>query len=521
MKRNKFIACIAMLTFVGVVGAGTSAMADEIIAPVTVTEEVAPPIEEVVVPEVEDAPATDVVEPPAESEAARVATEALASVILGEWHTWLSPTYIPGLTGKGNADDIDWDQKYLGLGKVAPLCEQTVQQDWYEGTREQIDAVLADDTLTRYENGTVEDHAIVKDWTFASGDTCPPPPPAAIPCTPTGDWYTEDIAPEQTASGLLFTGSSPSPVNWLHPTSGNIQGWTGGSYTLTNVSGYQTAYRFTVNPNAVLNPGGPVKHYTSVSIEPYISNGWVAGQSGTVTITPSSLAWSSGIQSGPGSQSQPIALSAFGTLWPDNAILSQGFHLGSTNTDSTYSTVSAVTGCLTANFVPVVVVEPIIVFPYIDIACAVDENGDPVEGSEWQPSVTEGIEYNYDGEQYYTATPLEGYVIGKTEGWVIGEDGIASFDASAWTEANCTITDPPTEEPTPTPTPTVEPTPTPTPTVEPTPTPSPSVTPVVVVSNVATPTLATTGGDYLPWFGLVALIILVGSGFVIYRHRKA
>lgn len=175
---------------------------------------------------------------------------------------------------------------------------------------------------------------------------CPPPPPAAQSCVAVGDWYTEDLAPVQTETGLYFEGSTPSPVNWLHPVTGNFQGWTTASYTLADVQGWQTAYRFVVNPNA-----GSL-HYASVSVEPYISAGYIQGQSGTVTIDGTSLAWSSKIASGPGSQSQPVPLSQFGTIWPDNHFISLGFHLGSTNDSDTFSTVTAATGCVSANFVP-------------------------------------------------------------------------------------------------------------------------------------------------------------------------
>jgi len=520
VKRNKFIACIAMLTFVGVVGAGTSAMADEIIAPVTVTEEVAPPIEEVVVPEVEDAPATDIVEPPAEPEAARVAAEALAPVILGEWHTWLSPTYIPGLTGKGNADDIDWDQKYLDFGKVAPLCEQTVQQDWYEGTREQIDAVLEDGILTRYENGTVEDHAIVKDWTFASGEECPPP--LTVPSCEVSTLST-NVSTNLDANGWNFSETRTTGHNDY--VSGGLHVWTESNTSTDKAAGYHALsipFAQVGEPSIVLSDTSGGLPSIQLGVDRDGNGTWDGYLVNEGDIYGHGNWWTNktgfGVPTGGGYPSLGT-LDAYLQANPNAQIVSFGYSLGSGVLGS--ATINSITvGCQTHTFdFEELAVEPIVVHPYIDIACAVDENGDPVEGSEWQPSITEGIEYNYDGEQYYTATPLEGHIIGETEGWVIGEDGIASFDASAWTEANCTITDTPTEEPTPSPTPTVEPTPTPT--VEPTPTPSPSVTPVVAVSNVATPTLATTGGDYLPWFGLVALIILAGSGFVIYRHRKA
>ena len=172
----------------------------------------------------------------------------------------------------------------------------------------------------------------------------PTPTPDPIACTPTGDWYTEDIAPQQTDAGLLFTGQNGTAVNWLHPATGNFQGFTGATYTLADVAGYQTAYRFVIWRFAGSTG------YASVTVEPYM-NGWTSGQSGTFAITPDSLAWSSKIASGPGSQSEPVALSQFGTIWPDNQFISIGFHLGSSNTDATHSLVTKATGCIAADFV--------------------------------------------------------------------------------------------------------------------------------------------------------------------------
>lgn len=178
----------------------------------------------------------------------------------------------------------------------------------------------------------------------SSPTATPTPTPDPIACTPTGDWYTEDIAPQQTDAGLLFTGQNGTAVNWLHPATGNFQGFTGATYTLADVAGYQTAYRFVIWRFAGSTG------YASVTVEPYM-NGWTSGQSGTFAITPDSLAWSSKIASGPGSQSEPVALSQFGTIWPDNQFISIGFHLGSSNTDATHSLVTKATGCIAADFV--------------------------------------------------------------------------------------------------------------------------------------------------------------------------
>jgi hypothetical protein len=235
--------------------------------------------------------------------------------------------------GKGSVGESGFPQIRVGTDGAA-TCGRWVQTDTYPSQK------VADsfgDTL-EYK----EDWGSSSDWTFAKQADCVPP---AQTCVATGDWYTEDVAPTVTEQGLLFQGTGGAAVNWLHPVTGNIQGFTSATLSMTDVSGYQVAYRFVVNPNA-----GSL-HYGSITVEPYM-NGWVAGQSGTFTITPSSLAWSSKIASGPGSQSSPVALSEFGVLWPDNQFLAIGPHLGSANPPSTESTVTAISGCVTDSFVP-------------------------------------------------------------------------------------------------------------------------------------------------------------------------
>ena len=419
------------------------------------------------------------------------ACAALPEVVT-EWHTWASPKWFEGLSGHVGAPNDAWNQTYVGAGQIAPTaCEVTYQQDKYTGTRAQIDAVLADQVLTG--PNPYEDAALVKDWTFVSSEACPVIPPVVAPkaCTAVGDWYTEDIAPTLTNDGLLFTGSTPKPVNYLHPVTGNIQGLAGGTYTLADVAGYQTAYRIVVNPNA-----GSL-HYASVTVEPYM-NGWTAGQSGTFAVTPASLAWSSKIPTGPGSQSEPVALSQFGTIWPDNALISVGFHLGSTNDASTHSLITAVTGnCLTASFQRVVPEqpEPRVSTNSWDVTTCVE----PLNGTATITTYAVDTTYpvTFDTESW---TWVEG------EG-VAGEQYIA--DEQTVDAQECAVVVTPTPTPTPTETPSATPTVTTTPSAAP------------VVSQVASPAaLASTGSNGIMWIAFIATLLIVAGCVIFLLTRK-
>lgn len=171
--------------------------------------------------------------------------------------------------------------------------------------------------------------------------------PAAELCTVTGTPYTEDGFPLFTVDGQRYgnpDASQPAPghaLNWLVPVHGNLQGFTTASYTISSASGYQAAFRFVLLANGTSG-------YTSVTAEPYL-NGWVAGQTGTFTITPATLVWNSHILSGPGSQGSPVSITAMAALIPNNELQSEGIHSGSTFAPGQYTTVSQITGCVSFN----------------------------------------------------------------------------------------------------------------------------------------------------------------------------
>lgn len=266
--------------------------------------------------------------------------------LITEWHTWLAPgTTAP--TGHVSLGAEYFPQTSLGAGQIAPQCEQVVQQDKYTGSRQALDALYA--AGLTWTNGHASDndaHGVkVVDWTVVVGDKCPPVIPPAQTCVPaSGDWYSEDVAPVQTETGLLFQGQGAA-VDWYHPVSGNLQGFTTQSITFTGVAGYQPSVTLVLNRNGTSG-------YANLVAEWYM-NGGSASTDGTFTVTPSTLFWTNKIASGAGSQSDPQPLSFFVQQWPNNQLLAIGPHLGSAQQADTHSTVTAVSGCVTDSFVPV------------------------------------------------------------------------------------------------------------------------------------------------------------------------
>jgi len=173
-----------------------------------------------------------------------------------------------------------------------------------------------------------------------------PTPPAAVSCVPTGNWYTEDAAPVQTDDGLYFEGQGKA-VDWYQYVTGNLQGLGSQSLTFAQVQGYQPSFTIVFFRNTT----GPNTGYANLVAEWYM-NGGSPSTNGTFSVTPSTLFWTNKITSGAGSQGDPQPLSFFSNLWPNNSLISLGAHLGSAQTSETHSLVTAVGGCVTANFVP-------------------------------------------------------------------------------------------------------------------------------------------------------------------------
>jgi LPXTG-motif cell wall-anchored protein len=76
----------------------------------------------------------------------------------------------------------------------------------YTGTREQIDAILADGMLTN--EGSPEDSKIVVSWKFVSSDVCPTATPTPTP-TPT---VTVTPTPTETPTPVVTVTPEPTPA---------------------------------------------------------------------------------------------------------------------------------------------------------------------------------------------------------------------------------------------------------------------------------------------------------------------
>lgn len=145
------------------------------------------------------------------------------------WVTWETPVWFPGLNGHVGAPANAFPQTLVGIGQITPTdCETTYQQDRYVGTQAEIDAVLADHTLTGPPN-PYEDGSIVEDWRFVSTDTCPPPGDDVIPVPAL--FAAQPSAPNCNTDGVLptFDGSQfPNVTFQINPE------FTGpGEYVLT------------------------------------------------------------------------------------------------------------------------------------------------------------------------------------------------------------------------------------------------------------------------------------------------
>lgn len=131
----------------------------------------------------------------------------------GEWCAgWFTSLTTYLTANPQGADDVSWPQTILGAGKLVSECGTQVQQDYWAGTREQINAILADGQLTR-PDGTPEDSQVVRDWEFADGGDCPPVveeppalPPVVVPPVEPPVVVTHVTPPQE----LAYTGASPA-----------------------------------------------------------------------------------------------------------------------------------------------------------------------------------------------------------------------------------------------------------------------------------------------------------------------
>lgn len=364
----------------------------------------------------------------------------------------------------------------------------TIQNDIWKydvgDHRTLADQIIASGSLDNYA-----DSSIFISVTWTTETACPPPPPVQQQCSASnesyGAYYTEDTAPVEVVGGLEFTGTGNGPVDTYHAESVPLAGINGLGYTIaSNTSGgADPAYVLEVYTTGT---GG----YTTLSWEPY-QNGQSIDASGTFTGLESGNWWSSHIASGPGSQSSPISLAAFSTMYPTANIISHGVHLGSAESTTTavVSSTEFLCGSTTFGLVKPTQPEPIVTNV---------------------PATTTDCTTNIDTT--VTTTTTTPYVYdADSNTWVLGTPVITT----ATTTAPATVKEcPPAVIVTP---------PATTPTATPTPLP-------VALSSNSTPTATETGNlphtgsnlDYAPMtLGIAIAGGLLGLALLLIRRRRA
>lgn len=149
-------------------------------ATVALADETAPPAEDQVV--AVEQPAAAPAPAPAPEEQTPVSAPSKEKKVekppvLTEWYTWRMPA--------GSSDqNVKFPQALVGAGIIdSTECGVWYQQDKYVGTRDEIDAVLDGDKLTKGE-----DYGVVKDWSFSYGGDCKPDKPTKDPLVVYGEF---------------------------------------------------------------------------------------------------------------------------------------------------------------------------------------------------------------------------------------------------------------------------------------------------------------------------------------------
>jgi hypothetical protein len=353
-------------------------------------------------------------------------------------------------------------------------------------------------TVVAWDGPAKEAWSFTKTGTSVPCVVIPPKPPVIDPkaCVAIPGWATEDILPLQGQYGLIFAGPHPAAVDtYQRVTSGNMQGLTGMSYTILPGShDYVAQMNVEVNPNAILNAGGPVLHYATLSTINAPTSGVIDAQNANWYTTK--IAYAS-----PGGQGHPITWAAMIALMPNNALLSApSLHLQTQSTADSYSVVSAISSsCGATSFVPtqpaaktrstVVTGSPV---------CTVNPDKTLAGGGTISTITT-----SYKTPYVWNADSMS-YVLGVE---VQNGPAITTVTGANFTQCPATVIVPPTVTP---------------PTVV-----TPPVVTAPVTHAVVTHPLAFTGGngapEWLVWLGSSLLLsgLLIGAYGMIRRRRTA
>lgn len=170
----------------------------------------------------------------------------------------------------------------------------------------------------------------------------------AVSSASDADWRTEDGAPTPSADGLVFsTPTASDKQNWFHNRTVPLAGVTGLGYSLSNTGGPQAAYDLEVFTTGV--PGS----FATFVYEPYVNGAPLGGTGSIETYTSIEQGkwWSSKIANpAPGSQAQPITLSALSEMYPQALVIANGLGQGKNNAGSVTTVHSVTFGCVTTTF---------------------------------------------------------------------------------------------------------------------------------------------------------------------------
>lgn len=479
---KKVITAGAAIVLALALASPAAAFADEVEAPVsaplaTEQEAVAPEAPAPASEPAEEATAPEEVAPVAE---VSTLTERPSKVT--EWHTWAVGEVLD--TPPVDASDVSWPQTYVGAGQVAPTqCGVWYQQDQYKGTRAEIDAILADSTLTYGE-----DFDVIETWKFVYGGDCPPPV--------TNTQCEATPGPVGTNLNGLWGNVDTRSAGHYEYTESGLHVWTDDASSNAKVS-LDTAASFALKDTGTLDIGWtgstpPPGVNLYVTFAPGVTGTLVYesvyGQDLWLTNGSSQAAKDNAPVNGGGNGSQwHGTIDQWLTKYPAAQVTGLAFSLGSgVLGDGVISSVTAGCQVFTFDYEREVPVQP---EPLNDI---VYESNEPV--------CVEPLDGTATVEVYATPWTQDYVFDSEAWEWVLGEKvfGERVFDHAETVpaEEECAVV--------------VTPTPTPTPTPTSTPTASPTG-------------LAATGGDStMPWLagGLIALLIGAASMTISVARRR-
>lgn len=357
------------------------------------------------------------------------------------------------------------------VNTVLVIIDGVTVEDAAFGTSFTGEYSFGDSTVEHSWSLTVTAHDDPEEYNFhIAAESVPCEAPVeGIECVPSGIWYTEDDdkAPTSDYSGLTFTSDGDRrAVGYRSPVSGNLQGFTGATYSATGDT-HLFYYRIVVDTSA---DGGA--SYSSLTVT-----------SGS-PVTGDSVAYSNKVGASK-------TLNEWAAYFPNNVITSVGLHLDSGAPAGTEVVVTSLSGDCGSYSPPV---PPVVIEGTPEAPVIVDECG-VANDTVTLPEDTEEYSYILDyegGAGSVTAIASDGHVF---------PEGVVTEWPFEFTDEACPVViEPPVV---------VVP-----PVVDP-----PVVTPVVPAAD--TDTLAYTGSSPLnvPIIGGAAILVLL-AGLAIFAFSR-